>query len=277
VPSFRGKNIAIIGVLTAIIIAIPLAVTWGPSTGGALSAPSTNTSKEPVRETELSSSQNEGADAAPVAQAPEDPAPKDAAPYDVSGTIDETAVAVAGTPAGTSAPQDPGSVEGLKAEAYPVVADALAIDTRDPSTLSPLFLPEPFDRTTFEADPAAYLAQIKPGRVFQPAQPGPDVMRLTPLGARNRTIEAGQSVPLAVRTEPSAPVTFSSFDMGRFENRLNTITVQADERGYAMARFTASPGVFGQTAVMAASPVASGQARFSLYVNLRDTNATETN
>ena len=80
--------------------------------------------------------------------------------------------------------------------------------------------------------------------------------------------EQGQSIPLRVRATPGAPVTFTSFDLGQFENQLTSITVQADKQGIATARFVGSSGTINDVNILVASPVNSGQAKFAVNVVL---------
>ena len=147
------------------------------------------------------------------------------------------------------------------------VAEALASKTH-PERLTPAILPAAFDPEKYQADPQTYINTIEPGRVFQPAQPGEGVFPLRTLTPRLVRSEQGQSVPLRVRATPGAPVTFTSFDLGQFENELNSITVQADGNGIATVRFTGSGGTINDVNILAASPVNSGQAKFVVNVNL---------
>jgi len=71
-----------------------------------------------------------------------------------------------------------------------------------------------------------------------------------------------------VRATPGAPVTFTSFDLGQFENQLTSITVRADDKGIATARFIGSPGTINDVNILVASPVNSGQAKFAVNVVL---------
>ena len=147
------------------------------------------------------------------------------------------------------------------------VAEALATKSH-PERLTPAILPAPFDPAKYEADPETYVNTIEPGRVFQSAQPGEGVFPLRTLTPRLLTIEQGQSVPLRVRATPGAPVTFTSFDLGQFENQLTSITVRADDKGIATARFVGSPGTINDVNILVASPVNSGQAKFAVNVEL---------
>lgn len=76
----------------------------------------------------------------------------------------------------------------------------------------------------------------------------------------------GEPVPLKVRTIPNAPVTFTSFDLGSFSNRLTSITVAADKDGVATAQFTGTPGTYNDVNILAASPMTSGQVKFVITV-----------
>ncbi|HUY35193.1 MAG TPA: hypothetical protein VMV69_20780 [Pirellulales bacterium] len=53
---------------------------------------------------------------------------------------------------------------------------------------------------------------------------------------------------------------------GAFENQLTSITVQADAQGMAEAKFLATAGTIANIHILAASPLASGQARFIVNV-----------
>ena len=75
-----------------------------------------------------------------------------------------------------------------------------------------------------------------------------------------------------MQISPHAPVTFTSFDGGAFQNLLTSITVQADERGLASAQMTGTTGVLGDVHILAGSPVDSGQARF--VVNVKSAKLT---
>jgi hypothetical protein len=128
-------------------------------------------------------------------------------------------------------------------------------------------IPAPFDRAAYEKDPTEYLSVSEPGRVWQAAQPGTDVPRITAFGPTRHAILSGESVALMVRAEPNMPVSFTSFDLGTFaENGLPNITVAADERGYARAIWEATPGVIADARILCASPTASGQLSFIVTV-----------
>lgn len=145
------------------------------------------------------------------------------------------------------------------------VAEALR-DKKHPERLSALISPKPFDREAYRNDPKAYLNTVEPGRCFQSARPGKDVPQLRPLSPQFQNVAQGQFVTLKVQTAPKAPCSFTSFDLGRFENELTAITVEADERGVAETKFFGTPGTIDEVNILAASPMASGQARFMVNV-----------
>ncbi len=133
---------------------------------------------------------------------------------------------------------------------------------------STFFQPEPFDQEKYDADPKVYLDQIRPGRVFQSAQPGPNVTRLTSISDSFLSVLQGESVLLKIQADPGAPVAFHSQEIGIFENRLKTITVAADNEGVATAKFTLGPGTSGLVNVLVASPVHSDQVRHTIKVSV---------
>lgn len=165
-------------------------------------------------------------------------------------------------------PLNVGVAPAIPRDANPQVASVVeAIETgRHPERLSALIAPAPFDAAAFRADPEAYLNVSEPGRVFQTAQPGPGVPRLAALVPRVADAEQGQPVTLRVQAVAAAPVTFTSFDLGAFENQLTSITVQADAEGVAEAVFTGTPGTYNAANILAASPMTAGQLRFIVNV-----------
>jgi len=154
------------------------------------------------------------------------------------------------------------------------VAEALRSDEH-PERLSPLARPASFDANGFEADPQTYLDTIEPGRVFQTAQPGPGVEVLHQISPRHISIRQGEKTKLRVKAVAGAPVTFKSFDLGRFENELTTISVMADGEGFAEVEFFGSPGTYNNVNILAGSPLTTGQAKFVVFVEVpRPTAAT---
>lgn len=165
---------------------------------------------------------------------------------------------------------DYGTTPPVPRDANPHVRSvAEALETGEyPERLSPLHTPKPFDREAYLADPQAYLDVVEPGRVWQVAQPGPGIPRLSSLSRPLNRIEQGQSIVLKVKAIPGAPVTFTSFDLGAFENQLTSITVQADAEGVAAATFTGTPGTYNDVNILAGSPMTAGQIKFLVNVSL---------
>lgn len=154
------------------------------------------------------------------------------------------------------------------------IANAFSAGTQSgvqhPERLSAFVSPPPFDRQAFLEAPDAYLHIVAPGRVFQAAQPGPGVSPIKRSGDYFHQILQGESVFLETITEPHMPVTYYSNRLGKFENDLTSITVQADSDGLARTQFTATPGTYGDLDLLAASPVRSSQARWLVRVRLPD-------
>lgn len=140
---------------------------------------------------------------------------------------------------------------------------------RFPERLTDAVAPTPFDEQAYRANPQAYLDVIEPGRIWQSKQPGEGVPRITALVGQVFDVQQGDSVPLRVQVVPGAPVTFTSFDLGAFENQLTSITVAADENGVAETLFIATPGTVETVSLVAASPLTSGQVEFFAQVALR--------
>jgi hypothetical protein len=142
-----------------------------------------------------------------------------------------------------------------------------AVTGKHPERLTPMILPAPFDAAAFARDPDSYLSKAEPGRVFQPAQPGPDVPVIERIGDEERSVTQTTTVDLVVQVHPGMPVTFNSFDLGRFaQSRLPVVTVRADDEGLAKATFAWAPGTVGRCRILAASPLCSGQINFTVNV-----------
>lgn len=147
---------------------------------------------------------------------------------------------------------------------------------RDPSTVesvarsrqSSIPALKPFDPAAFQTDPEPYLRTVEPGRAFQTKQPkGPDDVRLTAVGASYLALSPGEKVALRVKGAPFAPVTFTSFNGGMFEeSKLGSVTARADQEGLAKAHFTAGPGIRGDIRIQAGSPLAVGVQVFMVRV-----------
>jgi hypothetical protein len=136
-----------------------------------------------------------------------------------------------------------------------------------PQRLSTLFASETFDREKYEKDPDAYLKVSEPARVFECAQPGPEVPAMRAASDTLVRLAKRDETTLSVAAAPSAPVTFTSFDLGSFkESKLPTVTVKANEKGMATVTFVASAGAVNDVHILAGSPMASGQARFTVVI-----------
>lgn len=166
---------------------------------------------------------------------------------------------------------DIGTSPPVPADANPMVASvAEAIKSKQhPERLSVVITPPPFNHEAYANDPQAYLSVVEPARVWQSAQPGKSVPPLKVLSPRHMRIQQGETVSLRVQVPPGMPVTFTSFDMGAIQNQLNSITVPADADGVAVGRFTGTRGAVNLVNVLAASPVASGQASFMVEVSVK--------
>ena len=145
------------------------------------------------------------------------------------------------------------------------VAEALR-DKNHPERLSPLFPPKPFDADSYRQNPRAYLDVVEPARAMQAATPGKDVHRIQSLSPQLQDVQPGASITLKVRAAPKWPISFTSTDLGAFENKLTAITVEADETGVAEVKFYATPGTENGCRVMAASPMTSGTVNFQVNV-----------
>jgi hypothetical protein len=209
-------------------------------------------------------------DSATVASAPA-PAPLASQQQLGAGT---PAAAVVPAPAAASAHPvsavagaDPiGVVTGVRKDLNPQVAlVASALTQHDhPERLSALVQPPAF---VPGSDPAAYAADVAPGRAFQSATPGPGVPVLSAVGPTQLTMDQDGHAYLRVRSKPNSPVTFTSFDLGSFSNSLATQTVVADANGVASVAFSAGPGTIDGVHILAGSPGATGQVPFVVTVS----------
>jgi hypothetical protein len=147
------------------------------------------------------------------------------------------------------------------------VANALASKSSESQVALNMFVKIPaFDRKSYDRDPSSYLAAVEPARVWQSAQPGEGVPRLQRVSQIIQNVVQGESVRIQVKTLPSSPVTFLSYDLGAFQNRLASITVPSNEQGIASADFTSVPGTVADARIVAASPVASGNQTFIVRI-----------
>ena len=154
------------------------------------------------------------------------------------------------------------------------IAEAVR-NNNHPERLSAFVKPADFDQDKFLADPQAYLDVVEPGRVFQSAEYAEGVENIFRTNGFFHQLLQGESVLLSTRSEPMMPVTFYSNRLGRFQNQLTSISVQADEQGHAEARFFATPGTFGDLDIIASSPLNSDQASWLIRVRLPERNFDE--
>lgn len=136
----------------------------------------------------------------------------------------------------------------------------------NPERYHALALSVAFDKATFDADPDAYLNTVEPARVWQTAQPGPDVPALLGLSRPRQSLKENEALRLRVQSAANAPVTFTTLDSGVFENSLPSISVRADKNGIAEVKYSAISGVVGDVNIIAASPLASGSVKYRLSV-----------
>jgi len=165
---------------------------------------------------------------------------------------------------------DPGFSPPVAMNANPQVASVAAAlkDRQSPERFSSFVQPAAFDRAAWEEDPDAYLSIVEPGRVYQSAEPGSDVTVIQAMSRQFQRVKQGDQIPLVVQAEPGAPVTFTSFDLGYFENQLTSTTVRTNANGEARVLFTAGKGTIDDIEILAASPLTTGQVRFVVNVKL---------
>ncbi len=170
--------------------------------------------------------------------------------------------------------------------------------------LSPIIAPRPFDREAWRADPQnyqtvsdnnsqktskklaspsglrfvsvnkkidpKYLSTSEPGRIYDVMQPGRGIKVLRNISNPRSQIVEGESVFLSVKTEPFAPVSFTAFSMGKFENGLMAVTIAANAGGLAKTSFTGTTGP-SIVDIVAGSPMTTGTVRFQIVVQPRIT------
>lgn len=151
---------------------------------------------------------------------------------------------------------------------------AKQLKTREkPERYSSFVIPRDFDQNAFEANPEKaakeYAKHIAPGRVFATAQPSENVRPIRGTGKRFHRVLQKETVRLSVDAIPFAPVTFTSMDLGQFDNSLSSITTVADKDGKAFANYTPTGGTIDEVKILAGSPVTSGQASFMVSVSVQ--------
>ncbi len=143
-------------------------------------------------------------------------------------------------------------------------------DRSDPAKFSSFVVPTSFDVDAFSNAPLEYATEyaktVEPGRVYATAQPAKGTVPLRATSSRFHRVKQGESIRLSVDSKAAAPVTFTSENLGTFDNKLTSITVVADNAGVASAVFTASGGTVDEIQILAGSPVNSGQVAFIVAV-----------
>jgi hypothetical protein len=137
-------------------------------------------------------------------------------------------------------------------------------EKRNFERLSPWLPPTPFDKEEWAKRPETYLNVVEPGRAFDVAQPAEGVEPLKSASQTYFQMKEGEAVRIAAKTEPKAPVSFTLFGNGKFDNGLGSITVQADDTGVATAVYVGL--TTSRPSIVAGSPVASGTVRYRLNV-----------
>ncbi len=138
-------------------------------------------------------------------------------------------------------------------------------DGKNPERLTPLIAPKPFDARAYKRDATAYLEVAEPGRVIQAKATAAGVPAIESVSPYFEDVKLGGSAQLAVKAAPGYPVTFTSFDAGRFaETGLTTATVETDAAGVARVTFEGAPGTVLESNVLATSQMSSGRVRFKL-------------
>ena len=234
--------------------------------------PSTCSFPSPSERASPESIANEQSPAQPISVSKvENPPPGDGSAAGAAGQGQRAGTAVQGQQAAAKKANDPfdyGKTLPVRGDANAQVASAVeAVKTKShPERLSVLAAPKPFDSEAYRADPASYLNVVEPGRALQPKQPGPGVARIRAASATHVTIAQGEGTVLRVQALPKFPVTWTSWDLGQFTNKLTSITVEADENGWAETQFSATPGTIADVHILCASPVTSGQVRYTISV-----------
>jgi hypothetical protein len=174
------------------------------------------------------------------------------------------------TPAAQKPPpeMDYGMTQPVRGDLNPQTKSIVeAVQTKShPERLSPLIPPKPFDPVAYKQNPKIYLDVVEPGRVFQTANPGKEVPSIVATSPLYQEVVQGKSVKLRVKAVPRMPCSFTSFDLGHFQNQLTGVTVEANDQGIAEADFFGAPGTINEVKILASSPVSSGQVRFIVFV-----------
>jgi hypothetical protein len=163
---------------------------------------------------------------------------------------------------------DYGMTEPVRGDLNPQTKSIVeAVQTKShPERLSPLIPPKPFNPVAYKQNPKSYLDVVEPGRVFQTANPGKDVPAIVAMSPSYQEVVQGKSVKLLAKAVAGMPCTFTSFDLGHFQNQLTSVSVAANDQGVAEVDFFGAPGTINEVKILASSPVTSGQIRFIVNV-----------
>jgi len=138
--------------------------------------------------------------------------------------------------------------------------------------LSPFIAPRDFNPTKYKASKkyrTDYLNTHEPGRVYQVAQPGKEVTVLQRVSNVYQEVEQGSKVTLEVKGKPGYPCTFTSMDLGMFENGLTSITKEANSNGKVAVEFHGVPGTIANTNILCSSPVCSTRLKFIVFTKFK--------
>ncbi len=164
----------------------------------------------------------------------------------------------------------------LKKNSPAVIKNYFHARKLNPQSLSMFYNPKPFDEEAYKKDKDSYLHQIVPARVNQFLNPGKNTPIIAPNGSMDYACKPLGSVDLSVKVKSHAPVTFTTTHGGVFKSTgLSTVTVAADKNGIADVTYVASRGTLHQAYVLCASPLTSGQLKFSIYVIPKDQQKPE--
>ncbi|MCM8538495.1 MAG: hypothetical protein NE334_21300 [Lentisphaeraceae bacterium] len=137
------------------------------------------------------------------------------------------------------------------------------------SRFSAAIEPKPFNKDRYLNDPkykSDYLTEVEPGRAFltDPKAANP-LKRISPY---LQTVEQGSTVELSVQGVPGAPVSITSFDLGKFDNHLTFQTVEADSSGIARFTFHGMEGTIEDTNILVASPMSKNSIKFIINTQI---------
>ena len=143
------------------------------------------------------------------------------------------------------------------------VAKSLQNPEINGSRISSAIAPKAFDKDRYLTDEAykkAYIRDVEPGRAFlTDSQSDSKLKRLSPY---LQDVEQGDTVEISVSAIPGAPVSITSFDLGKFSNHLTYQTVEADSSGVATFTFHGIVGTIQDSNILVASPMSRNKLKF---------------